>query len=154
MFNACFAIFSPGLGSAAVFRFLVGICLAGIYPIGMKLIVSWAPERTGSALAYLVGMLTLGTALPQGLRFLGGSWRWQAVILSSSGLGLLAAALIFFLGMDLTSPCVQQAVAGAWGVFCPRSRRHIFVPQLLATSDTCGNSIASGRWHLRFLVQL
>ena len=64
----------------------------------MKLIVSWVPERTGSALAYLVGMLTLGTALPQGLRFLGGSWRWQAVILSSSGLGLLAAALIFFLG--------------------------------------------------------
>src|SRR6516164_2951831 len=97
-FNACFALFSHGLASAALFRFLVGICLAGIYPIGMKLIVSWVPERTGSALAYLVGMLTLGTALPQGLRFLGGSWRWQAVILSSSGLGLLAAALIFFLG--------------------------------------------------------
>ncbi len=37
----------------------------------MKLIVSWEPKRTGSALAYLVGMLTLGTALPQGVRFLG-----------------------------------------------------------------------------------
>jgi MFS family permease len=98
MFNACFAFFSHGLLSAAIFRFLVGVCLAGIYPIGMKLIVSWAPDRTGSALAYLVGMLTLGTALPQGVRYLGANWNWQAVILSSSGLALLAALLIFLLG--------------------------------------------------------
>jgi MFS family permease len=98
MFNACFAIFSHGLVSAAVFRFLVGLCLAGIYPIGMKLVVSWAPTWTGSALAYLVGMLTLGTALPQGVRFVGAQWKWQAVILTSSALAILAAVLIFFLG--------------------------------------------------------
>jgi MFS family permease len=98
MFNACFAFFSNGLLSAAIFRFLVGICLAGIYPIGMKLIVSWAPNRRGAALAYLVGMLTLGTALPQGVRFLGAEWNWQAVILSSSALALIGALLIFFLG--------------------------------------------------------
>ncbi len=97
-FNGCFAILSHGLLSAAVFRFLVGICLAGIYPIGMKLVVSWAPKRTGSALAYLVGMLTLGTALPQGVRFLGARWNWQDVILTSSGLAILGAGLVFFLG--------------------------------------------------------
>ena len=91
MFNACFAWFSHGLTSAAVFRFLVGISLAGIYPIGMKLVVSWAPQRTGSALAYLVGMLTLGTALPQGVRFIGARWNWQYVILISSGLAIIAA---------------------------------------------------------------
>jgi MFS family permease len=98
LFNACFALLSHGLVSAAAFRFVVGVCLAGIYPIGMKLIVSWAPERTGSALAYLVGMLTLGTALPQGVRFLGANWNWQAVILTSSGLAMLAALLIVLLG--------------------------------------------------------
>jgi MFS family permease len=98
MFNACFAVFSHGLISAAIFRFLVGICLAGIYPIGMKLIVSWAPKQTGAALAYLVGMLTLGTALPQGVRFIGARWNWQTVILSSSGLAILAACLIVWLG--------------------------------------------------------
>ena len=97
-FNGCFAIFSNGLLSAAVFRFLVGICLAGIYPIGMKLVVSWAPQRTGSALAYLVGMLTLGTALPQGVRFLGAQWNWRDIILSSSGLAIAGAILVFFLG--------------------------------------------------------
>ena len=98
IFNASFAWFSHGLISASAFRFLVGICLAGIYPIGMKLIVSWAPERTGSALAYLVGMLTLGTALPHLLRMLGATWTWQHVIVSSSVLALLGAILIFFLG--------------------------------------------------------
>jgi predicted MFS family arabinose efflux permease len=98
LFNACFAWFSTGLTSAAVLRFLVGVCLAGIYPIGMKLIVSWAPQRTGSALAYLVGMLTLGTALPQGVRSLGAEWSWQNVILTSSGLAVVAACLILALG--------------------------------------------------------
>ena len=98
VFNACFAVFSTTLLSAAIFRFLVGLSLAGIYPIGMKLVVSWAPERRGAALAYLVGMLTLGTALPQGIRFLGGNWRWQSVILTSSALAVAGALLIFILG--------------------------------------------------------
>lgn len=97
-FNACFALFSHGLVSAAAFRFLVGVCLAGIYPIGMKLVVSWEPKKTGAALAYLVGMLTLGTALPQGVRFIGAQWNWQAVILTSSGLAIVGAMLIFWLG--------------------------------------------------------
>jgi MFS family permease len=97
-FNACFALFSHGLISGAVFRFLVGLCLAGIYPIGMKLVVTWAPQRTGSALAYLVGMLTLGTALPQGVRFFGAHWKWQAVILCSSVLAVAGALLILWLG--------------------------------------------------------
>ena len=97
-FNAAFAVFSGGLASAVAFRFLVGICLAGIYPIGMKLVVSWAPERAGSALAQLVGMLTLGSALPHALRLLGASWPWQGVILASSVLALAGAALIQRLG--------------------------------------------------------
>lgn len=97
-FNACFAWFSTGIVNGAAFRFLVGICLAGIYPIGMKLIVSWAPDRTGSALAYLVAMLTLGTALPHALRAIGAAWRWQHVILCSSALAVLAAILIYLLG--------------------------------------------------------
>jgi MFS family permease len=103
MFNACFAWFSTGIASGAVFRFAVGICLAGIYPIGMKLIVSWVPERTGAALAWLVAMLTLGTALPHALRLIGAAWKWQYVIGTSSVLAALAALLIHFLG---DGPCL------------------------------------------------
>jgi predicted MFS family arabinose efflux permease len=64
----------------------------------MKLVVSWVPERAGAALAQLVGMLTLGTALPHGIRLAGAGWSWQATILVSSALALIAAALIFRLG--------------------------------------------------------
>jgi len=98
VFNAAFAWFSQGLASAIVLRFLVGLSLAGIYPIGMKLIVSWAPLRTGQALAQLAAMLTLGTALPHALRGVGSALPWQAVILASSLLALAGAVLIHRLG--------------------------------------------------------
>ena len=98
VFNAAFAWLSDGLASAMAFRFLVGLTLAGIYPLGMKLIVSWDPQRAGQSLGLLVGMLTLGTALPHGIRMLGGTVSWQLVILSSSLLALVGAALIAWLG--------------------------------------------------------
>jgi MFS family permease len=96
--NAAFALLSGGMDSAVPLRFAVGLCLAGVYPLGMKLVVSWVPERAGSALAQLVGMLTLGTALPHGVRLLGSEAPWQATILVSSLLALAAAALILRLG--------------------------------------------------------
>ncbi|WP_019937045.1 MFS transporter [Bordetella sp. FB-8] len=97
-FNACFAWFSHGLADAMLYRFLVGLSLAGIYPLGMKLIVSWEPRRTGMALAQLVAMLTLGTALPHLLRQLGAGLPWQTVILASSVLALGGGGLIYALG--------------------------------------------------------
>ncbi len=96
--NAAFALFAEGMTLGVVLRFSVGLCLAGVYPLGMKLIVSWVPERAGSALSWLVGMLTLGTALPHGIRLAGIGWPWQQCILVSSALALLAAAMILRLG--------------------------------------------------------
>jgi predicted MFS family arabinose efflux permease len=126
-FNACFAWLSSGIASAAVFRFAVGICLAGIYPIGMKLVVSWVPERTGSALAYLVGMLTLGTALPHGLRQIGAAWKWQYVIGTSSALAAVAALLIYLLGdgphLALRKAMPGVRMAGVLGAFASRDFR-------------------------------
>lgn len=96
--NAAFALLASGLGSALILRFGVGLCLAGIYPLGMKMVVSWAPEKASATLAWLVGMLTLGTALPHGIRQLGGHWPWQGVILVASALALLAGLMIAWLG--------------------------------------------------------
>lgn len=98
IFNASFALFSHDLVSAVIYRFFVGLCLAGVYPIGMKLVVSWAPERTGMALAQLVAMLTLGTALPHALRQVGTDLPWQTVIMASSLLALGGACLSYLLG--------------------------------------------------------
>ncbi|CAM3811479.1 Major facilitator superfamily (MFS) profile domain-containing protein [Bordetella sputigena] len=111
-FNAAFAWLAQGLASGALFRFLVGICLAGIYPVGMKLIVHWAPRRTGAALAQLVAMLTLGTALPHALRAAGAGLPWQEVITASSMLALVAALMIRILGDGPRGPGPMGPAAG------------------------------------------
>ena len=38
--------------------------LAGVYPVGMKLVASWFSTGLGSQLGIMVGALTMGTALP------------------------------------------------------------------------------------------
>lgn len=96
--NAAFIGLDGTLAPALALRFATGLALAGIYPLGMKMVVSWAPDRTGQVLGWLVGMLIFGTALPHLVRGLGGGWPWQAVVLSSSLLALVAAAMIFVTG--------------------------------------------------------
>lgn len=97
-FNLAFVFGAQGLSGTLALRFLVGLCLAGIYPMGMKLIVAWAPARAGSALALLVAMLTLGTALPHGLRHLGSALSWQLVMTATSLLAVVAALMVGLLG--------------------------------------------------------
>jgi MFS family permease len=96
--NAGFAWFAGGIADGMVYRFATGFALAGIYPLGMKLVVSWVPQQAGLALGWLVGMLTLGTALPHLIRGLGSAWPWQSAVLWSSALALVAAAMIARLG--------------------------------------------------------
>ena len=152
LFNACFAWFSEGLASGIVFRFLVGLSLAGIYPVGMKLIVSWAPERTGQALAQLVAMLTLGTALPHALREAGADLPWQYVILASSLLALFGAVLIHLLGDGPHLPGAGQkkqssgtASARPLTVFDAFKVQSISCWQPWAISGICGSFTRSGR---------
>lgn len=49
-------------------RIATGFCLAGIYPVGMKLASLWFPQGLGAALGWLVGALVLGSASPHLLR--------------------------------------------------------------------------------------
>lgn len=97
-FNAMFALLANSINEALVLRFFVGVCLAGIYPLGMKMVISWTKGNAGSALGLLVGMLTLGTALPHAVRAVGAQLSWEGVILTSSILALAAAAAVFSLG--------------------------------------------------------
>jgi predicted MFS family arabinose efflux permease len=98
IFNAAFAWLSMDMITGLPLRFAVGLALAGIYPLGMKLVVSWVPSHAGTAFSWLVGMLTLGTALPHGMRWLGESAPWQLTFTLSSCLAVIAAVLIFWLG--------------------------------------------------------
>jgi len=96
--NTAFALWSNRLAGALVLRFVTGLALAGIYPIGMKLVVSWAPQRAGNVLGWLVGMLVLGSGLPHLVRGLHLAEHWQGVIHASSVLALLAAVMVGWLG--------------------------------------------------------
>ena len=113
--NAGFALLAVGVTDGSAYRFVTGLALAGIYPLGMKLVVSWAPQRAGEALGWLVGMLTFGTALPHAVRAAGGGWSWSGVVLASSALALAGGAMVLWLG---DGPHLKAAGKGAharWG---------------------------------------
>jgi MFS family permease len=72
-------------------------------------------ERAGGALGLLIGMLTLGTALPHGVRALGAGWSWQYVVLTSSVLAIAGGLIVLRVG---DGPCLGQqgsAPAAGWG---------------------------------------
>src|SRR3546814_8007563 len=57
-------------------RFVTGACMAGIYPVGMRLAAGWARGDIGLLVGLLVGALTLGSASPHLFLALGGlDWR-------------------------------------------------------------------------------
>ena len=96
--NAALVVPGVDFASAWAIRFVVGLSIAGIYPLGMKMIVQLVGTRPAAALGWLVGMLTLGTAMPHGVRASDASWPWQAVVLASSAFAIVGAAIVHALG--------------------------------------------------------
>jgi len=78
-----------------VLRFVIGFCLAGVYPVGMKIVVGWGVEDRGQLVGLLVGGLTIGSAFPHLLSFLGGS-NWRITTILASSLALIASILILY----------------------------------------------------------
>lgn len=109
--NVGFLQLSDGPTTAIVFRFITGLALAGVYPLGMKLVVSWAPDRAGIALGWLVGALTAGTATPFLARAVGGDFYWREAVLASSGLAILGAGLVITVG---EGPAVRSRTGFQW----------------------------------------
>jgi MFS family permease len=96
--NALFAYAATELSTALVYRFLTGLALAGIYPVGMKVVVSWSPGGIGNTLGWLIGALTAGTATPFLLAGLGAQLPWQTVILLASLLAVLSGLAVAWVG--------------------------------------------------------
>jgi len=80
----------PALGSgftaALLLRGATGLFLAGVYPVGMKIMATWTREDRGWGIGLLVGALTLGSAAPHLIRALGGVRAWQPVLYWSGAL--------------------------------------------------------------------
>lgn len=86
------AITAHGLGTIVPLLALTGLCLAVVYPVGLKLASSWFVARRGLALGVLVGALTLGSSLP---RLVGGSLgaHWRLAMGVAAASAVVAAAL-------------------------------------------------------------
>lgn len=95
LLNSLQLVIDPGNEVSAVLRLLTGFCLAGVYPVGMKIAVGWGRKDRGWLVGLLVGGLTLGSASPHLLAWFGGS-NWQLTTLLASLLAVLAAVLVMF----------------------------------------------------------
>ena len=90
--NALMLIATPGI-EFVVLRGLTGAFLAGVYPVGMKIAVGWSQRSRGLLVGLLVGGLTLGSAAPHLLSFLGGA-DWRVTVAIASVLSAIGALLV------------------------------------------------------------
>ncbi|MDA3630444.1 MFS transporter [Saccharopolyspora sp. WRP15-2] len=91
--TAAVPLFADGFWPAVLCRLCAGFFLAGVYPVGMKLMASWfGSTGRGLALGVLIGALTVGSALPQLIKGLG-TLVWQHVLFTAAGIGVAAAVL-------------------------------------------------------------
>ena len=96
--NLGLLIVEPGSLATIALRFITGICMAGIYPVGMKMAAGWANRDLGLLVGLLVGALTLGSAAPHLFNALGGI-DWRFTIGAASGAALVSALLINFVAL-------------------------------------------------------
>jgi hypothetical protein len=115
--------FEPTAPAVPVLRFVTGFCLAGVYPVGMKLAATWAKGDLGLLIGLLVGALTLGSALPH-LAAAAGGLDWRVPVMGAAISALLAAIVIRFAGIGATGRCGWPISAiSAIGGSCTRCGR-------------------------------
>jgi MFS family permease len=90
--NAGFALVAAEPVPAILLRGLTGFFLAGVYPVGMKIMAGWFQRGRGLALGIMIGALTVGSAVPHAVNSLGGI-AWRGVVLLGS-VQAIAGALI------------------------------------------------------------
>ena len=91
--NALLLVLPVGSDGAILARFVTGVTLAGIYPVGMKLAAGWADRGdTGLVVGMLVGGLTLGSASPYLVNAFGGI-DWRLTVGAASAAAVAAAML-------------------------------------------------------------
>ncbi len=117
--NASLLAIDPSSLALFLPRFVTGLCMAGIYPVGMKLAATWARADLGFLVGILVGAVTLGSAAPHLMNAFGGV-DWRIAIGGASLMALLAAALIGLAGIGpraVAAPRFRPAmVLFAWRI--------------------------------------
>lgn len=91
--NAALLVLEPGSFGFLLMRLITGACMAGIYPVGMKMAAAWANRDLGLLVAILVSALTLGSAAPHLFNALS-DLDWRTTIINASVAAVFAAGLI------------------------------------------------------------
>jgi MFS family permease len=93
--NAAFAVLATDLATALPLRALSGAGIAAVYPVAMKVLAGWFRRERGLAVGVLIGAITLGSAIPHGLRAAGAvaGLDWRPIVLAASVSGVIAALL-------------------------------------------------------------
>lgn len=91
--NAVILLVPPDHNFVIVCRFVTGACMAGVYPVGMKMATTWARQDLGLLVGVLVGALTIGSAFPHLFNAFGGL-DWRLTVGSTSVVALAAGLLI------------------------------------------------------------
>ncbi len=94
--TALIALPNAGFAAAVVLRFLTGMFIAGVYPVGMKIMATWTLQDRGLGIGLLVAATVLGSASPHMINALGGVGDWRFVLYGSAllaALGGLVSAL-------------------------------------------------------------
>lgn len=122
--NAAFGLFASDLTTGVVLRFLVGLCLAGVYPPGMKIMATWFRRGRGAALGVLVGALTLGKAAPYLVNAVGsGEWRVNVLLASLLALAGAFVVLLFVGDGPYLAPAARFDIRQTARVFSNRGVR-------------------------------
>jgi len=98
LFNGALLLSGFDHPAAPLLRFATGVCMAGVYPVGMKLAAGWSTGNMGLLMGALVGAVTLGSAMPH-LFYAFVSIGWEMPVALASGCAIAAAAAIHFVAL-------------------------------------------------------
>jgi hypothetical protein len=91
--------------------------MAGVYPVGMKIATGWGKTDRALLVGLLVGALTIGSASPHLISFIGGA-EWRLTIWASTLLAAAGGCAILSVGLGphhATAPKLDiSAIALAW----------------------------------------
>jgi MFS family permease len=90
------ALTAASSGAALIaLRFVTGVAMAAVYPVGLKIAASWFKDRRGTALSVLVAALTVGQAFPHLLAAVTGPVEWRTQLLATALLALGGGVLVW-----------------------------------------------------------
>ena len=111
--NLAFIHAEPGSTLSIILRLLTGAVIAGVYPVGMKLAMSWSKGDAGMLVGMLVGSLMIGSASPHLIAFWG-DVNWRAVLYATSlisAIGGLSVMLVAIGPNFAKSPKFDMSIA-------------------------------------------